>query len=340
MAERAESPSGSSRKQQVSRRAQKLSEERLARKRELDRQAQRSARVKTKNHIAHLESRIEALTKVQGTGDVKGLIDQIEGQRKENEALKATLKTIGKLVGNAGDNGRLYSCFKPSIGPADLETGTVVESKVEVEDEKVPRATNDESPETEDMHDSCRQRNDEETNLGERSASNDMILSNGRGGIGLGQSELLPHTYSQSLFPECKSKGSPFFGSQMNHAKVGDFTFTIPTAESLLHATALFGQSDWQSNTSDCCCRQILLTNELLAQCSKLQLQNTVNQRTRDEDIAIRAVIHGWNAVTERYALDPVWQTLRHADAAMFVKCFSLTERLVCMRGVCLKLRV
>jgi hypothetical protein len=120
MAEPVESPPGSSRKQQVSRRAQKLSEERLARKRELDRQAQRSARVKTKNHIAHLESRIEALTRVQGSGDVKGLIDQIEEQRKENEALKATIKTIGKLVGNTGDNGERCQCFEPPIDLADL----------------------------------------------------------------------------------------------------------------------------------------------------------------------------------------------------------------------------
>ena len=119
MAERAESPPGSSRKQQVSRRAQKLSEERLARKRELDRQAQRSARVKTKNHIAHLESRIEALTRVQGTGDVKGLIDQIEEQRKENETLKSTLRTIGKLVGNTGDNGERWQCFGLSINLAN-----------------------------------------------------------------------------------------------------------------------------------------------------------------------------------------------------------------------------
>lgn len=115
MADRIESSPGPSRKQQVSRRAQKLSEERLARKRELDRQAQRSARVKTKNHIAHLESRIETLTRVQGTGDVKGLIDQIEEQRKENEALKATLKSIGKLVGNSGGAGECYhaSTFHP-----------------------------------------------------------------------------------------------------------------------------------------------------------------------------------------------------------------------------------
>jgi hypothetical protein len=216
----------------------------------------------------------------------------------------------------------------------------VVKSKAEIEDEKAPQATTYDSPDTEDVHNSSDHRNNEQLDLSGPSNANDMVLSNNGVGMGLGQPDLLPITYSQNLFPECKTKGSPFFGSQMNHAKVGDFTFNIPTAESLLHAAALFGQSDWQTNSSECCCRQILLSNELLAQCSKLQLQDTANQRTRDEDIAIRAVIHGWNAVTERYALDPVWQTLRHADAAMFTKCFSLTERLVCLRGVYLKLRV
>jgi hypothetical protein len=77
----------------------KLSGARLARKREIDRQAQRSARVKTKNLIAHLESRIEELTRVHDSGNVKGLIDQLEDQRKQNEELRSTLAAIGKLVG-------------------------------------------------------------------------------------------------------------------------------------------------------------------------------------------------------------------------------------------------
>ena len=71
--------------------------------------------MKTKNHIAQLESRIETLTEVQGTGDIKSLIDQIEDQRKENEALKATLKTIGKLVGTTGENGEIRKILKSSI---------------------------------------------------------------------------------------------------------------------------------------------------------------------------------------------------------------------------------
>jgi len=87
-----------------SRSTQKLSDERLARKRALDREAQRSSRCKTKNHIALLESRIEALTRVQTNGNTKELMDKIEQQRKENEALRATLKTVAKLV-NSGDDG-------------------------------------------------------------------------------------------------------------------------------------------------------------------------------------------------------------------------------------------
>lgn len=86
-------------RRRVSRQASKLSDERLARKRALDREAQRHSRSKTKNHIALLESRIEALTRVKANGDTKELVDKIEEQRRENEQLKSTLKTIGKIVG-------------------------------------------------------------------------------------------------------------------------------------------------------------------------------------------------------------------------------------------------
>jgi hypothetical protein len=96
------SPPSATSARRGSRSTQKLSEERLARKRALDREAQRSSRCKTKNHIALLEARIEQLTRVQADGNTKELMDQIEQQRKENEALRATLKSITKLV-NSGD---------------------------------------------------------------------------------------------------------------------------------------------------------------------------------------------------------------------------------------------
>jgi hypothetical protein len=100
-------PSSTTPRRRVSRQASALSDERLARKRALDREAQRHSRSKTKNHIALLESRIEALTRVKANGDTRELVETIEDQRRENEALKATLKTIGKIVGGDGGSGRL-----------------------------------------------------------------------------------------------------------------------------------------------------------------------------------------------------------------------------------------
>ena len=212
----------------------------------------------------------------------------------------------------------------------------MLETKVEVDDEKPTLPTSQHSPESEE--DKSEEKNDMHI-TGPSTSTNIMISNNGEG-MGLGQHDLLPNTYSPALFPDCRTNGGHFFESHAGHTKLPEVTFTIPTAEALLHTASLFSQSAWQGSMAQCCYKTILLSNELLAQCSKLQLQNTSNQRIRDADIPIRAVLHGWNAVTERYALDPVWQTLRHADNAMFSQCVTPMERLVCLRVVCLKLRV
>lgn len=91
----------------------KLTGDRAARKREQDRQAQRSAREKTKKLIAHLESRIETLTRFHNSGNVQELIDELEVQRKANEALRTTLRSIEKAI-----NGGLAEA---SMSTSDLE---------------------------------------------------------------------------------------------------------------------------------------------------------------------------------------------------------------------------
>lgn len=76
----------------------KLSGDRAARKREQDRQAQRSAREKTRKKIEYLESRIETLTRFHQNGDVNELLEELEVQRKANEALRGTLRSIEKAI--------------------------------------------------------------------------------------------------------------------------------------------------------------------------------------------------------------------------------------------------
>lgn len=76
----------------------KLTGDRAARKREQDRQAQRSAREKTRQKIAALEDRIETLTRFHSSGNIQELIEELDAQRKANEALRATLRSIEKAI--------------------------------------------------------------------------------------------------------------------------------------------------------------------------------------------------------------------------------------------------
>jgi predicted RNase H-like nuclease (RuvC/YqgF family) len=99
----------------AARQSQKLTEERRARKRELDRQAQRCARMKTKNHIAQLEEQIESLKAINLSGSAKTLMVQLEEQKKQNEILRSKLKAIVKLAGGEIDGSCKDICIERSV---------------------------------------------------------------------------------------------------------------------------------------------------------------------------------------------------------------------------------
>lgn len=203
-----------------------------------------------------------------------------------------------------------------------------------VEREKAP--TPRDSPDTDNtLVERLDDTNDDRLDVGGLSNPSDPVVSNNEGVMDFGQSDIC----SQNWVPDGMTLDGQVFGSRPAIGKTRDYTFCIPTARALLNTSSFLPQP-WQATTAPCCCKIVLMSNELLRQCSRLRLQNTLNQKARDADIAIRAVLHGWNAVTEKYALDPVWATLRQADEALFCKCFSSTERLVCLRIVNLKLRV
>lgn len=82
-----------------------------ARKREQDRKAQRSAREKNKALIAQLQSRIDTLTKFHDSGSTKVLIDELDHQRKLNESLRSTLRSLqGLIASSLSDNGGSPAC--------------------------------------------------------------------------------------------------------------------------------------------------------------------------------------------------------------------------------------
>lgn len=87
------------------------------------------------------------------------------------------------------------------------------------------------------------------------------------------------------------------------------------------------------------CSKIVNFTNDILGTCAKLHARSNSFQHDRDADIPIRAILHGWQAVTKKYALDPLWATLRHADEMIWSRCRP-TERLVVLRLLNLMLRV
>lgn len=130
-------------------------------------------------------------------------------------------------------------------------------------------------------------------------------------------------------------------GAPLVPSKVCNVTPNINMAHPLTSGTT-FHQPRFQPAHRDCqCCGSIRFTDEILQRCSKMQLRNTNSgtQKSRDADIAIRAVLHGWEAVTQKYLLDPVWAVLRLVDQAVFINC-ARVERLAILRLMILMLRV
>ncbi|KAL4876872.1 hypothetical protein BJY04DRAFT_199374 [Aspergillus karnatakaensis] len=290
----------------------KLTGDRAARKREQDRQAQRSAREKTKKLIAHLESRIETLTRFHSSGNVQELIDELDKQRKANEALRSTLRSIEKAI-----NGGL------------AEANTVLKNY-----------------------------NDAKTGLDDGSTSADSENSRHVSSNGHTQQSNLMATNHHSHIPQ--QSASPSFEDSSIIDKFspnGTFvnlpdglSMTGKTPEdvhvpfnSTLHTFPMDMpmpiQAVVHSTEPPCdCCKQLLYMNEMLGRFALSCTRTMADQRIRDSDIAIRAVVQGWDAVGHLYPLDPVWNMLRTADEAVWRTCGAV-ERVAVLRVVSLMLR-
>ncbi|KAL2826313.1 hypothetical protein BDW59DRAFT_145386 [Aspergillus cavernicola] len=292
----------------------KLTGDRAARKREQDRQAQRSARDKTKKLIAHLESRIETLTRFHSSGNVQELIDELETQRKANEVLQSTLRSIEKAI-----NGGLS------------EANTVLRNY-----NNAKHGLDDASTSSDSQHGKL---------LG-YDASNQGIPHSSLTAAGY-QCQVSYQSASLSFEePHIVDKFSPD-GTFIN---LPDGLLAGKTPDdvhmpfnSTLHTFPLDIpmpiQSLLQSTDPPCnCCKQLLYMNDMLGRFALTCTKTMADQRIRDCDIAIRAVLHGWDAVNHLHPLAPIWTMLRTADETVWRACRAI-ERLAILRVVSLMLR-
>lgn len=83
-----------------------LTPEQLAKKRAVDREAQRAIRERTKNQIETLEEKVRELTSQQPYQDLQAVIRQRDAVQADNDELKrklaGVLQSLQSVVGDAG----------------------------------------------------------------------------------------------------------------------------------------------------------------------------------------------------------------------------------------------
>jgi hypothetical protein len=309
----------------------KLTGDRAARKREQDRQAQRSAREKTKKLIAHLESRIETLTRFHNSGNVQELIDELETQRKANEALRNTLRSIEKAINTGLSEASTSPLLWTWTALTFLYLDTVLQNY-----NTAKKELDDDSSSTDRQNGKHLDSNGSVQDVAQHSSLVGPIQHH------------LPQQSASPPFDEPTAMLDKFSsnGAFMNIpdallAKTSDVQTPF---NSTLHSFPLDIpvpiQSVVHSTEAPCdCCKQLLYMNEMLGRFALSCARTMADQGIRDADIAIRAVLHGWDAVTHLYPLDPIWNMLRAADEGLWRTCGTL-ERLSTIRVVSLMLRV
>ncbi|KAL4976225.1 hypothetical protein BDW66DRAFT_135431 [Aspergillus desertorum] len=299
----------------------KLTGDRAARKREQDRQAQRSAREKTRQKIAALEDRIETLTRFHSSGNIQELIEELDAQRKANEALRSTLRTIEKAI-----------------------SGGLAEANIALKSLDSRKQTSNPGKRPTDGSSSSDSENSKRIGSGDGAEG----VAEQSSLVGPGHQHHVPHQSASPPFEESGiiDKYSPngtyislHDGMSMTGKSPDDVNVPF---NSTLHTFPLDMPMPIQalhSTEPPCdCCKQLLYMNDMLGRFALTCTRGMADQRIHDADIAIRAIVHGWDAVSHLHPLDPVWAMLRTADEAVWRTCGAL-ERLAILRVVSLTLR-
>lgn len=301
---------------------QKLTSSQLERKRELDREAQRTIRERTKNHIAHLESLVEQLQGDQG-GQVQRLVTQLNESRAEVNRLKDALNSIIKI-----------STSVTGANPDQAINNASGDENVKQETSPVPPVIQQSQRKRSTKQRSATQSNTDQFATSNNSEREDFHADNQQ------ESDTI-HDHHTHF---------PHFDHNTDHAHPGPDEEEIlgEPIEELVAAPDEEHDASINVNTDNMSVAQMAhsivsnsklegrywyLAGVLLTQILKKQQQGGFVNFADDEDIAIRAVFEGWSNVLERYPLDRGWQWLKELDETIYFHHFGPAERLMNLRN-------
>ncbi|KAG9783049.1 hypothetical protein KCU88_g3156, partial [Aureobasidium melanogenum] len=305
---------------------------RRLKKREIDRRCQRQARERTKSRIAYLEGLVEDFRRQDSSGQVATLMKQLQDVETERDLMAKTLKDIQKAM----------DIHKPTSASEDQTHGAnTTKSQTPLEDLNVERkrsitSLSDDVP--------IRLKSEAVEIPSEISATRSFEL------VHYSPPPNHPLPAPEKLFaPEVVRLDSTNNPQSIPKAVVQSKAAIHP------NLTPLRYQDNWAAPRHTCSCHSCYdgsrpsgrrpvfqgnywkFANEVLSE--RFDWSNVQAAPPEiEEDVPIRALIEGWDAVARRGPLHPTWQLLRQIDQTLFGTC-PKTERLAIMRAMHLLLQ-
>jgi hypothetical protein len=305
MAERSLRPSAPS-TQRSGLQSKPLSSARLEKKRRTDRESQRAGRERTRNYILHLEKLVESLKNGPGDDRLGTLIQQCQQLREQNEQLKAAITSIGRLAGSADLSDITRDNLTDSTtSPLRTTSSTVTESTAD-------------------------QQSAVDASFMTQTAMPLVPCSNPPLRV---QS---PSSLEGQQHQEPKSPTSPT-GSSLSYDRNTASASCAQTHTQIMKNPQGADLSGAVLNCENTGVTIFELVNNLLLMAELFTSIST--NPSEDVDIAIRAVVHGWQVTAQTHTLDQGWEILRQFDEEIFFSCGSV-ERLALLLIIRLKLRV
>jgi hypothetical protein len=280
-----------------------MSSARLEKKRRTDRESQRAGREKTKNYISHLEKLVESFEREPGDGRLRTLTQQCQQLRDQNEQLRATIVNIRRLAGSAD--------------LSDTARDSLTDSTTSPPDATSLTAPGDQQPIVDALSVT-------EKVIPLVSCPNPSLWVKSFSSFE-GQQHQEPKSpmplAASSLLDDRSIVYSPSAHAQTqvpSNSQVADISGLVPTC----------------GNTEEAIFESV---NDLLTMAELFTAISTTPGE--DVDIAICAVINGWQVTSQKQALDEGWHVLSQIDEKVFFSCGTV-ERLAILLIMRLKLRV
>ncbi|KAL2881988.1 hypothetical protein SGCOL_002727 [Colletotrichum sp. CLE4] len=301
---------------------------RKIRKRELDRRAQRQARERTRNRIAELEAQVKELRKDDSTR-LSAAMEQLASVTRERDGLFDTFKSIEQTI-------------RDHVLPS----------------RPTPAATQQRSPPP------------------TVTASTSLPPAGSRDATMLTELSAPTYTAPMGLLPETPAALDVHgFHGSVNGAVVGSVPNGFPASS--VHAPSVHAPSstsdsqDFVDDEDDdgddapddpnlivpppeahCDCVTVRTpagpapprvnvwraVNQVLAKRCRISKEAHAVEDANDEDIPVRVLLEGWDAVAQSRPLSKLWRKLRRVDELCFVTC-PPTERLAILRTMHLLLQ-